>query len=255
MEKNVWIIGSSSGIGFELVKLWLDDGYNVVASSRNSISSEKLNKLKNKYPHKLHLANIDVSDEKSVVKCVSEVFGILKNVDICFYNAGVYEVTNLENLDLKEHESMININFLGAIRVLKYFLDKRQEDYQSKLVFNASLSSYFGLPNGGAYSSSKSALVNYAQSIQPELKLKKIDVQIINHGFVKTRLTNKNDFDMPQLLDPDEAAKKIHDKLKKPYRFEIHFPFILSNVLRLISLLPYSLSLNVTKKFLKPNSE
>lgn len=254
MEKKIWIIGSSSGIGLELVKLWLNEKYTVVASARNSTSNEELISLKNKFPQNLYLENIDVSCEKSVVSCVNKVFDILGDVDICFYNAGVYEVTKIDELDISEFESMININYLGAIRVLKYFLENRKQDAKTNVVFNASLSSYFGLPYGGGYSSTKAALVNFAQSIQPELKLKNIDVQIINHGFVKTRLTQKNDFEMPQLLSPQEAAKEIFTNLSKPYRFEICFPFILSKILRLISLLPYSLSLFITKKFLKPDS-
>ncbi|MDD2896678.1 MAG: SDR family NAD(P)-dependent oxidoreductase [Aliarcobacter sp.] len=104
---------------------------------------------------------------------------------------------------------------------------------------------------GGAYSASKAALVNLAQSIQPELLRKNIYVQIINHGFVKTRLTAKNDFDMPQLMLPNIAAKKIFEQLNKPYKFEISFPFILSKFLRFISLVPYKLSFYITKKFLK----
>ena len=95
------------------------------------------------------------------------------------------------------------------------------------------------------------ALVNLAQSIQPELLRKNIYLQIINHGFVKTRLTAKNDFDMPQLMQPEIAAKKIFEQFNKPYSFEISFPFILSKFLRLISLIPYKLSFLITKKFLK----
>ncbi|GGD48030.1 short-chain dehydrogenase [Malaciobacter pacificus] len=255
MDKIVWIIGSSSGIGFELVKLYLcDANCKVIASSTNAISNTKLNELKSKYPNRLNLENIDVSCEKSVSSCVNKVFDTFGKLDICLYNAGVYEVTNLKKLDLSEFESMININYLGAVRVLKYFLENKKDNNKSNVIFNASLSSYFGLPYGAAYGSSKAALVNFAQSIQPELKLNNINIQIINHGFVKTRLTSKNDFDMPQLMEANEAAKKIYDKLNKPYTFEIYFPFILSKVLRLISLLPYSLSLLITKKFLKPES-
>lgn len=255
MEKCIWIIGSSSGIGLELVKIYLNAGYNVIASSTNAVNTTELLKLKDKFSNKLNLLNIDVSDEKSVKNCVEEAFNIKKCIDICFYNAGVYEVTNLDNLNINEHETMMNINFLGAIRVLKYFLTNRVESNKSTIVFNVSLSSYFGLPYGGAYSSTKAALVNYAQSIQPELIEKNVEVRIINHGFVKTRLTQKNDFDMPQLLEPSVAAKKIFEGLNKPYRFEIYFPFILSRVLRFISLIPYSLSFKITKRFLKPNSD
>ncbi|MBU0924474.1 SDR family NAD(P)-dependent oxidoreductase, partial [bacterium] len=194
----------------------------------------------------------DVSDNQSVIKSVDEAFNIFNDIDICFFNAGVYESMNIEQWDISNFESMININYLGAVRILKplvSYLEKQKKE--SKVILNASLSSYFGLPYGGAYSASKAALVNLAQSIQPELSKKNINVQIINHGFVKTRLTSKNDFDMPQLMNSDIAAKKIFEQVNKPYRFEIAFPFILSKFLRLISLLPYKLSFSISKKFLK----
>ncbi len=250
--KKVWIIGSSSGIGFELVKLWLQNNYLVIASSRDAVNSCELLKLKSIYTEQLELLNIDVLDSKSVIESVNKVFNIFNDLDICFFNAGVYESMNIEQWNISNFESMINTNYLGAVRILKPlvgYLEKQKKE--SRVILNASLSSYFGLPYGGAYSASKAALVNLAQSIQPELSKKNINVQIINHGFVKTRLTSKNDFDMPQLISPDIAAKKIFEQVNKPYRFEIAFPFILSNFLRLISLLPYKLSFSITKKFLK----
>ena len=250
--KKVWIIGSSSGIGFELVKLWLQNNYLVIASSRDAVNSCELLKLKSIYTEQLELLNIDVLDNKSVIESVNKVYNIFNELDICFFNAGVYESMNIEQWNISNFESMINTNYLGAVRILKPlvgYLEKQKKE--SRVILNASLSSYFGLPYGGAYSASKAALVNLAQSIQPELSKKNINVQIINHGFVKTRLTSKNDFDMPQLISPDIAAKKIFEQVNKPYRFEIAFPFILSNFLRLISLLPYKLSFSITKKFLK----
>ena len=250
--KKVWIIGSSSGIGFELVKLWLQNNYLVIASSRDAVNSCELLKLKSIYTEQLELLNIDVLDSKSVIESVNKVFNIFNDLDICFFNAGVYESMNIEQWNISNFESMINTNYLGAVRILKPlvgYLEKQKKE--SRVILNASLSSYFGLPYGGAYSASKAALVNLAQSIQPELSKKNINVQIINHGFVKTRLTSKNDFDMPQLISPDIAAKKIFEQVNKPYRFEIAFPFILSKFLRLISLLPYKFSFFITKKFLK----
>jgi len=149
-------------------------------------------------------------------------------------------------------ESMIDINYLGVLRVLKpLIVNLEKQKQKSNIVLNASLASCFGLPYGGAYSASKAALVNIAQSLQPELQRKNIYLQIINHGFVKTRLTAKNDFEMPQLMEVDYAAKKIFDELNKSYKFEISFPFMLSKFLRILSFLPYSWSFSITKKFLK----
>ena len=252
MVKRVWIIGASSGIGLELVKLWLDNNFQVVASARDIESLPKLLELKSKYSTNLELINIDVLDNENVQKSVYKAFDIFNGLDICFYNAGIYESMSYEQWDISNFESMININYLGVLRVLKpliTYLEK--QEHKSNIVLNASLASYFGLPYGGAYSASKAALVNLAQSLQPELQRKNIYLQIINHGFVKTRLTAKNDFEMPQLMEVDFAARKIFDELNKSYKFEISFPFVLSKFLRILSFIPYGLSFSITKKFLK----
>lgn len=252
MTKKVWIIGASSGIGLELVKLWLENNFQVIASSRDIENSTKLLELKSKYLTNLELINIDVLDNQNVEKTVSKVFNIFNGLDICFYNAGIYESMSYEEWNILNFESMIDINYLGVLRVLKPLIANLEKQKQkSNIVLNASLASCFGLPYGGAYSASKAALVNIAQSLQPELQRKNIYLQIINHGFVKTRLTAKNDFEMPQLMEVDYAAKKIFDELNKSYKFEISFPFMLSKFLRILSFLPYSWSFSITKKFLK----
>lgn len=252
MAKRVWIIGSSSGIGLALVKLCLQNNYKVIASSRDIENSNELLKLKSSYENNLHLLNIDVSNNEDSMQNVEKAFHKFDGLDICFYNAGVYESMSYEQWNISNFESMININYLGVLRVLKpliAYLEKQKD--KSTIVLNASLSSCFGLPYGGAYSASKAALVNLAESLQPELQRKNIYLQVINHGFVKTKLTAKNDFEMPQLMEVDYAAKKIFENLNKPYKFEISFPFLLSSFLKILRILPYSLSFSITKRFLK----
>jgi len=250
MKKNIWIIGSSSGIGLNLVKEFLKDGSNVIASARSAESSTALNELKKKYEN-LFLLNVDVSNIESIINTTKEIFSINDHLDTVFFNAGVYESMKYNEWNIKDFENMTNINYLGAVRVLNTLIPYFEKQGFGHCVFNASLSTYFGLPYGGAYSASKSALVNFAQSIQPELLAKNIQIQIINHGFVKTRLTAKNDFDMPELMDPEDAAKQIYNNLNDTYKFEIRFPYKLSLFLRFLNLLPYKLSLSITKRFLK----
>ncbi|MGA1932191.1 SDR family NAD(P)-dependent oxidoreductase [Arcobacter sp. YIC-464] len=251
MSKNIWIIGASSGIGYELTKLYLQNGYIVVASSRNAKESYELNSLKLAFKQTLFIKSIDVEDKNSIINAINYVWSKLNYLDVCIFNAGVYESTSLNSLDIEKFEEMININYLGAVRLTDIITSKFENQGFGKLVLNASLSSYFGLPNAAAYGASKAALVSFAQAIQPELIRKNIELQIINHGFVKTRLTNKNDFEMPQLMTSNYAALKIFHELNKSYRFEIKFPFKLSFFLYLLKILPYKVSLAITKGLLK----
>jgi len=251
MKKNIWIIGCSSGIGLQLVKLYLQEGYNVIASARSASKSYELEELNKIYKSSLKIVDIDVSNTQIVENSTQQAFEYYDTIDMVLFNAGVYEVMNSDNWDIKHFENMTNINYLGAIRVINALLPYFDKQGFGRCVFNASLSSYFGLPYGGAYSATKSALVNFAQSIQPELLTKNVQIQIINHGFVNTRLTQKNDFDMPELMDAKTAALNIFKGLENEYRFEIRFPFKLSLFLKLLNILPYKFSLAITKRLLK----
>ncbi|MEY3090193.1 MAG: hypothetical protein RL113_509 [Pseudomonadota bacterium] len=250
MKQSIWIVGGSSGIGLELVKIWLLKGNNVVVSSRNATHAKELLALQSAYRSELEIVDIDVRSKESVKESVAQAWERFDGIDLWFYNAGLYEVMSTDAWKLEHFESMMEVNYMGAVRIMNAVLPYFEAQKFGKWIWNASLSSYFGLPYGGGYSAPKAALLNLAESIQPEMVKKGIALQVINHGFVKTRLTEKNSFDMPQLMLPDEAAKRIVKEIEKPYRFEIHFPFKLSFFLLLLRTVPYKISLAITKRML-----
>ncbi len=247
---TIWIVGASSGIGLELVKIWLKDGHNIIASSRESSTSQVLNELQFSYPCTLELIDVDVSKPIFMDTLVEQVWSRYGQIDRWFYNAGSYDVMKIEEWNVQAFEEMNSTNYLGAVRLMIPLSKKFLLQGYGEWVWNVSLSSYFGLPYGGAYSAPKAALINLAESIQPELASKNIAIKIINHGFVKTRLTSKNNFKMPQLMEPYDAANKIASELKNSSGFEIRFPRALSWFLSLIRHLPYKISLFITQKAL-----
>lgn len=250
MKKRIWIVGGSSGIGLELVKIWLQEGNCVISSARNATNSKELLALKQIYEEQLQIIDVDVTSINSVKKAVTEAWKRFDGIDVWFYNAAVYEVMSTKEWNIEYFEAMMQINYMGAVRVMSEILPYFEKKGEGRWIWNASLSSYFGLPLGGGYSAPKAALLNLAESLQPELNVKGIELQVVNHGFVKTRLTQKNSFDMPELMTPEVAAENIIKATKKPYRFEIHFPFKLSTFLQTLRLLPYRISLVLTKKML-----
>lgn len=250
MAKIVWIIGGSSGIGLELLQIYLSKHDKVICSSRNLSQSSKIKELKNSYPNNLHLVDIDVTDTTSVKEAVTKVWGIYFQIDLCIYNAGAYEPMSLKEWSLQKFQSMNEVNYLGAVRLLTELVPLLQEQKKGHIAFNASIASYFGLPYGGGYSAPKAALLNLCESIYPELKNYNIKLQVINHGFVKTRLTDKNNFDMPQLLEPSDAAQKIYEGLQSSNKFEIKFPRGLTSFLFFLRLLPYKIAFYLTTKAL-----
>lgn len=243
-------MGASSGIGLELVKKWLLDDYLVVVSARNACNNESLLTLQGKHTQTLKMIDLDVREISSVQEAVVGAWNAFEGLDIWFYNAAVYEVMSIKAWKLEHFEAMMQVNYLGAVRVMTQLMPYFEQQKSGRWIWNASLSSYFGLPLGGGYSAPKAALVNLAEALQPELKNKNIELQVINHGFVKTRLTQKNTFEMPELMTPQEAAEKIIKDMGKPYHFEMHFPFKLATFLQLLRLLPYKISLYLTRKTL-----
>lgn len=250
MAQKIWIIGGSKGIGLELVKEYLRNDNEVIVSARKATVSHELAKLLLLYPTKLKLLDIDVTDETNVKTATKRVWDFMNGIDVCFYNAGVYESMKVDTWNLEHFEMMNQVNYLGFLRVVTSLTPLSESQGSGSFVCNVSISSYIGLPYGGGYSAPKAALLNFCESIQPELMAKNIKVQVVNHGFVKTRLTAKNDFDMPQLLEPSQAAQIIYQELQKKYRFEIRFPFLLTSFLNILRMLPYRLSLALTKKAL-----
>ncbi len=250
MSQRIWMVGGSSGIGLELVKLWLINGESVIVSSRNASNTEMLKLLVGLYPERLKLIDLDSSDTDTINKTIQKVWTLYGGIDMWFYNAGAYETMKMDEWKFGHFKQMNMVNYLGAVNLMTELVPLFKQQGHGRWVFNISLSSYLGLPYGGGYSAPKAALLNLAESIQPELMQNNIRLQVINHGFVKTRLTAKNDFQMPQLMAPETAARKIFEGLNKPYSFEIRFPFGLSFFLRALRLLPYRLSLALTKKAL-----
>jgi NAD(P)-dependent dehydrogenase (short-subunit alcohol dehydrogenase family) len=250
MSQRIWIVGASSGIGLELVKIWLSEGHSVVVSARNASNTKELLVLKHMYEAQLQIVDMDVTSMDSVKKAVPQAWKRFNGLDIWFYNAAVYEVMSVKEWNVEHFEAMMQVNYMGAVRVMSEIVPYFEAQNSGRWIWNASLSSYFGLPLGGGYSAPKAALANLAESLQPELSVKGIRLQIINHGFVKTRLTQKNSFEMPELMTPEEAAENIIKRINGSDRFEIHFPFKLSTFLQALRLLPYRISLAVTKKML-----
>ena len=248
-NKRLWIIGGSSGIGFELVKILLDNDYRLIVSSRSATSNESLLKLQSQFKNSLQLLNIDVNQE-SFQEEIEHAWSIYNGIDIWFYNAATYEAMSIDEWNKEKFTAMNQTNYMGAVNIMTEIISYFEKQGFGRWIWNLSLSAYFGLPKGGAYSAPKAALLNLAQAIQPELKTKNIDLQIINHGFVKTRLTAKNKFDMPQLMTPEFAAQKIFEGIQQNRGFEIAFPFKLGTFLKTLACFPYKLSLAITKKML-----
>jgi short-subunit dehydrogenase len=238
-DKKIWLIGATHGIGEALVEKLIEGGSIVVASGR---SLDKLTELKHKYGEKLTPIRCDVSDYESIKSAFAEI----EQPDIVIYNAGFYEPMNCKDFDLSKVEQTIDINLNGAIRLLHIILPIWQG---GTIALVGSVAGYRGLPNAMGYGLSKAALIHLAENLRQDLPKDKFKVQIINPGFVATRLTEKNNFKMPFRISPQQAADYITEGLKRE-KYEIHFPKRFTIPLKLISSLPSRLYFWLSEKLL-----
>lgn len=243
-QKNVWLIGASSGIGLALGKLLVAQGANVILSARNQ---ERLLSAVEQGSG-ASAVTVDVCDVRSVEQAFAQVMQIISTIDAVIYLAGDYEPMSSKTLDVMRAKKIIDVNLLGAFHVLSAVLPVLCKQNQGMLAFTASLAGYRGLPNSLAYGASKAGLINLCESLYAELIDTPIDVRVINPGFVKTPLTDKNTFEMPCLLTPEEAARAIINGFKTS-AFEIHFPKQFSWVMKALSWLPNWLYFKFIKNF------
>lgn len=251
--QRFWLVGASHGIGKSLAMQLLKEGHQVVLSSRHG--REDLHELLAQYPQQAIAIDMDVCNTKEIQSVCKKAWEVFSGLDYWFYNAAIYEKTSLGDNQTSSllFKQCMDINYQGFINIAYQLLPYFEEQKSGRWLVNGSISAYFGLPLGGAYSASKAALLNVCQSLEPELKQRGISLQMINHGFVKTRLTAKNDFDMPFLLSPEVTAARIKRFMLAPAKkFDLKFPWQMRLIFGLLNLLPNRLSLKLTAKLL-PN--
>ncbi len=235
-DKRVWIVGASSGIGAALAESLLEAGAYVTISARRE---RALQSVAARFP-KARVVAFDAADAKAWPVAMQSTLSAMGQIDLVVLGAARYDPTHSWSLNLSEVEKSFDLNVVSVYRALAclvpYFLGRES----GGIALIASISAYTGLPRAIIYGSTKAALNNLAETLYFELAPKGLDVYLINPGFVETPMTAENDFKMPGLMTPQDAAGCIKNGLQKG-RFEIRFPRGFSGTLRLISRLPYRL--------------
>jgi len=250
MKKLCWIIGASSGIGEALVNKFYEENYDLVISARSLDKLEliKENLLsKNQNLGKILVDELDVSNCDSLQKTLEKIIAQFQKIDLVIFCSGLYQPMSVIDFDLELSKKIIDVNLVGALNLLHLIVPQMTKQKSGHIAVIASVAGYCGLPKSFAYGASKAALINLCEGIYPELKLSGIDLSVINPGFVKTRLTDQNNFKMPFLISSKEAADLIFQGLMKK-NFEIHFPKKFTFFLKILRLMPYKIFFFITKK-------
>ncbi|MCC5970441.1 MAG: SDR family NAD(P)-dependent oxidoreductase [Pararhodobacter sp.] len=228
--KRYWLVGASEGLGRALALQMSRAGVELVLSAR---SRERLEDLANALPGRALVVPVDVRDMASV----REAAHAAGSVDGVIYLAGVYWPQAAQAWDAEQVEAMCDVNFTGGARVMGAVVPAMVERGTGHLVLTGSLAGFRGLPGSIGYGASKAGLMHLAESMQADLHGSGVEVQVLNPGFIRTRLTEKNDFSMPFLMDPEAAATEMFDHMGTN-RFQKSFPMMFSWVFRLSRLLP-----------------
>ncbi|MBT3065436.1 SDR family oxidoreductase [Rhodoferax sp. U11-2br] len=240
--KTVWIVGASSGIGAATARALLAQGARVVVSARKASALQALAQA-----HPLCQAlPLDATDQAALQQAATSLLA-QGPLDCVLYCAGHYEPMRADTLDAANMQRHVEVNYLGALYMLDAVLPALRARGQGHISLVGSVAGYGGLPNSLAYGPTKAALINLAEALYLDLHPLGLGVSIINPGFVETPLTAQNDFKMPALLSPDQAAQAILSGWAKG-RFEIHFPKRFTLWLKLLRVLPYRVYFQLVQK-------
>lgn len=244
-DKKLWVIGGSTGIGRAVAVHAASLGAHVAISAR---SAEALTSLVALLPGAAHHAlPLDATDVAQVKKAAATLLEKWGSLDCVLFCTGTYQHQKADAFDLSIACQTIDTNLKSALNVLSATVPQLISQGYGQLVMTASVAGFVGLPGGLAYGASKAGLINLTESARADLLPHGIDVRLINPGFVKTPLTDKNTFPMPCIISAEEAAHCILQDLAKP-GFEIHFPKRFTMGLKLLRALPYALSLPLIRK-------
>ena len=245
-HKKIWITGASSGIGKAVAEKFAKEGWKVAVSARRKELLDELAKNEN-----ISSFPLDVTDRSQINNTFKNILNEFGELDICLFSSGTYEPKDEQNIDPDKIKNVINVNFLGVIDCVKAVEDFFKNKQSGHISIVSSIAGYRGLPNSSGYGPSKAALTNFSESIYFDFKKYKVKVSVVSPGFIKTPLTDKNEFPMPFLRSPEFAAEKIYNGLMNSNSFEIDFPKQLTFTLKFLRILPYRIYLFLVDKLVK----
>ena len=246
-KKVIWITGASTGIGRALAIKFAEKGWIVAASARRENLLKELNQInKNIYPFPVDVTNIDQC--KIVSKEILEQF---KNIEICVFCTGMHDPKSEKEFNLEKIRKIMEVNYFGVMNSINSIYSYYNNKKSGQISIVSSVAGYRGLPAAGAYCASKSALTSFTESLHFEMRKKNVRVSLISPGFIKTPMTDQNDFPMPMIKSPEFAAEQIFSGLIKKNSFEIHFPKAFTFIMKILRILPNSVYFWLVEKGMK----
>lgn len=252
MTEVVWITGASSGLGAALARRMAQEGRTVAASARRrdrleALAAEASGDLIRLFP-------LDVEDPETLRAAVAQIEREAGPIGQAVLNAGTHQPVDPRALKAEDFRRLVELNLMGTVHCLAAVLPGMIARGRGRIAIVASVAGYRGLPTAAAYGMTKAGLINMAEALRVELAPLGIVVQIVNPGFVRTPLTDRNAFPMPFLMAPEAAAEAFYRGLQSD-RFEISFPRRLVWIMKLLRCLPAPLAFAATRRLLPKEHE
>ena len=232
-QKKVWITGASSGIGKAVAEKFAKENWKVAISARRTEILNEIAKNENIFAYPA-----DVTNPNKIQETFNKILNDFGNIDLCIFSSGTYERKSEKGINVENIKNVMEVNFLGVVSCVKAVEEYFKSKKNGHLAIVSSPVGYRGLPKSSGYTPSKASLNNFTQGIYFDFKKFNIRVTLISPGFIKTALTDKNEFKMPFLKDTSYAAEKIYNGLVNKKSFEIIFPPQIAFIYKIFQILP-----------------
>ena len=246
-NKTIWITGASSGIGKALAIKFAQEGWKVAISARRENLLEEISRSQNNIDY----FPLDVTDSEKCKKVFNDVKKKLGDINISVFCTGIHDPKSEKKLNLEKVRKIMEVNFFGTVNSINAVYDYYNNKKSGQISIVSSVAGYRGLPAAGAYCASKSALSSFAESLYFDLKRNNVRVSLVSPGFIKTPMTDQNDFPMPMIKSPEFAAEQMFKGLTKGRSFEIHFPKTFTSLMKVLKVIPNGLYFKVVEKGMK----
>jgi short-subunit dehydrogenase len=228
---RIWVTGASAGIGAALARELADRGATVAVSARDVAALTAV------ADGRMAVVPVDVTDRSATVAAGDSVRAALGGLDVAVLNAGTWSDFVVDPWDSRLFADHLQVNVMGTVHTLEAVVPAMLAAGAGRIVGVASVAGYRGIPGSEAYNAGKAALLNLFESLRGGLRLRGIVVQTVSPGFVRTRMTDRNRFPMPFLVEPAAAARTIADGIARD-KAEVVFPVPMMLAMKAARLLP-----------------
>ncbi|WP_028793921.1 SDR family NAD(P)-dependent oxidoreductase [Thalassobaculum salexigens] len=244
-ERTVWITGASSGIGRAVALQMARDGWRVVGSARRQ---EALDELAAEGPAgRITGVAVDVTDPEATRAAVARIEAEIGPIDRAILAAGTHIPTSADDFKPEDFRTLVEVNLMGVVHATAAVLPGFKQRRAGHLVVVASVAGYGGLPTAAGYGATKAGLINFTESMKFDLDEWGVKTQLVCPGFVRTPLTDRNEFSMPFLMKVEDAAEAMVKGMEGG-GFEITFPKRFTWLVKAMSALPYALYFPMVRK-------